>query len=76
MTDLPSSAPTPGALRMRRCRTRRQKGMRVVALEIHDSEIEMLVRKGYLAAEHRDDLGAIIRAFYAVFDRIFADPRR
>lgn len=76
MTDLPSSAPTPGALRMRRCRTRRQKGMRVVALEIHDSEIEMLVRWGFLPAERRDDVAAIKAAFYGVFARIFADPRR
>ena len=41
-------ARTRAAERMRRCRQRRRDGLRCYRLELHDSEIEALVRRGVL----------------------------
>jgi hypothetical protein len=59
----------PAALRMRVSRQRRQEGYRVVPLEVHDREVEGLVRCGLLAEECRADREAIARAFGVLLDR-------
>jgi hypothetical protein len=64
-------APSPGAIRMRRSRARRAKGMRCLTIELRDTEIESLIRQRWLAAEGRDDLHAIRRALYDFFDATF-----
>ena len=53
----------PGAaMRMRRCRARRRAGFRCVTVEIHRSEIDTLVRGGFIRADERGDEGAVVDA--------------
>jgi hypothetical protein len=56
------------AERMRRSRQRRRDGLRCLRLELRDSEIEALVRRGLLPASERTNRNAIIKAMYAFFD--------
>jgi hypothetical protein len=53
------------AARMRRHRQRRQAGLRCLRIELRKSEIEVLVRWGYLKNETRNDERAVIEALYA-----------
>jgi hypothetical protein len=62
----PPSAP---ALRMRRHRKRRRGGLRCLTVEVRDSEIDALVRKGLLSPETRNSTGAIKTALYTFLDR-------
>jgi hypothetical protein len=54
---------------MRAHRQRRRDGLRCVTLEIRDGEVDALVRKQLLKPETRNDLSAIIDAFYVFLDR-------
>jgi len=67
-------ARTRGAERMRRCRQRRRDGLRCYRLELRDSEIEALVRRGLLPASEQADMIAVTRAMYAFFDRTLGRP--
>ena len=60
---------TPAAMRMRLYRDRRRKELRCVTIELRETEIEALIRKGILAREMRNDTIAIREALYAHFDR-------
>lgn len=62
----PSSA---AALRMRRHRERRRDGLRCVTIELRETEILALIRKGHLMDDARNDLGSVRNAFYAFLDR-------
>jgi hypothetical protein len=53
------------AVRMRRHRQRRRDGMRCLIVELRETEIKVLVRRGYLNKETRNDERAIIEALYA-----------
>lgn len=53
--------------RMHRHRERQKLGLRYVGIEIRDSEIKEMVRRGFLAADAGDD-EAIREAVYALFD--------
>jgi hypothetical protein len=66
-------AASPGALGMRRSRERRRNGVRIVPIEVKDSGIEILARKGYLRPEERDDPEAIRRALAKVLYWLFTD---
>jgi hypothetical protein len=55
--------------RMRRHRERRRDGLRCLTIELRETEIEALIRKGFLRVEMRNDANAIIEALYAHFDR-------
>jgi hypothetical protein len=68
-------ARTRGAERMRRCRQRRRDGLRCYRLELRDSEIQALVRRGLLLASERTDRNAVIKAMYAFFDRTLGRPK-
>jgi len=73
--EMTPTPPTTGpvalspAERMRLFRERRRKGLRCVTIELHEDEIDALVRMGLLAPEMRNDANAIIEAMYAFFDR-------
>ena len=73
MTSTPPTtgpvALSPAAERMRLFRERKRKGLRCVTIEVHEDEIDALVRMGLLAPEMRNDANAIIEAMYAFFDR-------
>jgi hypothetical protein len=71
-------ANTDGAIRMRRCRARRRAGFRCFTVELHDGEIEALVRRGILRGDERDDEGAVVDALsqYIVALARLAVPER
>ena len=67
----PSAEPTPrsaAAERMRRHRQRRRDGLRCLGIELRETEIDVLIRKGLLKPETRNDASAIIDALYAHLD--------
>jgi len=61
-------ARTRAAERMRRCRQRRRDGLRCYRLELRDSEIKALVRRGLLLASEQTNPNAVIKAMYVFFD--------
>jgi hypothetical protein len=65
----PKIARGGAAERMRRSRRRRRNGLRCYRLELHDSEIEALVRRGLLSASEQTNRNAVMKAMYAFFDR-------
>jgi hypothetical protein len=62
-------SPTPAAERMRRHRERRREGPRCLWVELHETELDALVREGLLQLESRHDENAIADALYAHLDR-------
>jgi hypothetical protein len=57
------------ALRMRRHRERRRRGLRCLLVELRAREIESLIQKGLLKPETRNSARAITAALYAFLDR-------
>jgi hypothetical protein len=72
MASLPSAertARSAAAERMRLHRERRRMGLRCLTIELRETEIDALIRKGLLKSETRNDANAIIEALYAHLDR-------
>ena len=69
----PMRSPSPSAARMRLYRRRRARRRRVVRLEVDATEIEALVKRGYLAPEARGDWSAIEQAAAACFSDALCD---
>jgi hypothetical protein len=68
LTPPPTAEPatrTAAAERMRRHRQRRRDGLRCLVIELRETEIDELIRKGLLTPETRNDTAAIIDALYA-----------
>jgi hypothetical protein len=59
---------SPAAERMRRHRERRRDGLRCLMIELRETEIDGLIRRGLITTEARNDTGAIIDALYAFLD--------
>ena len=76
---LPSSAEpairTAAAERMRRHRQRRRDGLRCFIIELRETEVDVLIRKGLLLTENRQDYSSVQSAFYAFLDDAFAELR-
>ena len=71
-TNQPNTAPvthSPAAERMRRHRERRRDGLRCLTIELRVTEIDALVRNGFLKADARNDPDAIRDALYSHLDR-------
>jgi hypothetical protein len=74
-SELPitQSAPTvtrsPAAERMRQHRERKKNGMRCLMIELRETEIDALIRKGFLKADMRNDKQAIVDSLYGYLDR-------
>jgi hypothetical protein len=64
----PEPARSPAAERMRLHRERRRNGMRCLTIELRETEIDALMRKGLLKPEMRNDPNAIYEALYAFLD--------
>jgi hypothetical protein len=62
------------AERMRRSRHRRRRGMRCFVLELRDSEIAALVRRGLLAEGEQSDRVAVVKAMYKLLDSTLGRP--
>jgi hypothetical protein len=60
---------SPAAERMQRCRKRRRDGLRSLTTELRETEVDMLIRKGLLKTDARNDPGAICEALYVHLDR-------
>ena len=77
MTTIPpntaSATRSAAAERMRRHRERRQMGLRCITIQVWDREIEMLIRRGLLPAEMRNDLHEIREALYVHLDRTLGE---
>ena len=59
---MPSPPPTAAALRMRIYRKRRRNRMQCISVQLHASEIDGLISKGYLGDKARHDQRALQRA--------------
>jgi hypothetical protein len=60
--------PSPAAERMRRYRKRRRDRLRCLTIELRETEIDALIRRGLINSETRNDLSAIVNALYAFLD--------
>ena len=60
---------SPAADPMRLHRERKKNGMRCLMIELRETEIDVLIRKGFLTADTRNYTSEIIDAIYAYFDR-------
>ena len=68
--DEATPTPSPAALRMRRHRERRRDGLRCMTIELRETEIDALIRRGLLEEDTRNDLQAVKKkAFYYFLDR-------
>jgi hypothetical protein len=70
-TNPPTAAPatrSTAAERMRRHRERRRDGLRCLIIELRETEIDALIRKGMLKADARNDTDALRDALYAHLD--------
>jgi hypothetical protein len=54
---------------MTRHRERRRKRMRCLTIELRDSEIETLIRRGRLHPDHRANSAAVRKALYGFLDQ-------
>jgi hypothetical protein len=57
------------AERMRLHRERRRRRLRCLMVELRETEIETLIRKGLLKSEMRNDAGAVRAALYVHLER-------
>ena len=58
-----------GTSRMRLHRARKSTGLRCLTLEVRESEIAALIRKGLLRPNSRQDNAAVRNALYSLLDR-------
>jgi hypothetical protein len=63
---------SPAAERMRRHRERRRNGLRSFNVDLRETEIDELVRRGLLKPEGRHDQNSIIAALYTFLDQVFS----
>jgi len=61
--------PSTVARRMRLLRARKLAGLRCLTLEVRETEIAALVKKGLLRSDSQNDDKAIRDAFYSLLDR-------
>jgi hypothetical protein len=59
MSNERSKIPLTPAERMRLHRSRRRKGLRGVVIPLHTSDIDALIRMGFLAEEQRGEVDAL-----------------
>jgi hypothetical protein len=72
MSSGPTSPPiacSAAAQRMRAHRKRRRAGLRCVVVQLRETEIDVLIRKGLLKADARNNVRAIGDAIHAHFDK-------
>jgi hypothetical protein len=62
---------SPGALRMKRMRDRRQRGFRCYLLEVSEADIDALVASGFLDRMRRNESGAVERAIGGLLDNLY-----
>jgi len=70
-----SATRTAAAERMRQYRQRRSEGLRCFIIELRETEVDVLIRKGLLPAENRQDYASVQSALYAFFDDALEELR-
>jgi hypothetical protein len=71
-SNQPTAAPvfrSAAAERMRLHRERQRRGLRCLTVELRETEIDTLIRRGMLKADARNDPSAVCKALYAHLDR-------
>jgi hypothetical protein len=66
---------SPAAMRMRRSRERRRDGLRCLRVEMRASEIDALVRKGFLKSDARNEQHAVLQGLYRFLEHSLSDHR-
>jgi hypothetical protein len=66
--SIASPALSPAAERMRRHRKRRRNGLHCLTIELRETEVHALMRKGFLAPESGPTHEAVRRALYAFLE--------
>ena len=56
------------AQRMRAHRDRRRKGLCCIRVELRETEVDVLIRKGLLKPDARNHMNAVVQALYAHLD--------
>ena len=64
-----NNARTPAAERMRLHRERRRSGLRRLMIQLRETEVDALIRRGLLEQETRNDRNAVLKALYGHFNR-------
>jgi hypothetical protein len=64
-----AAARATAAARMRLHRERRRAGLRCLTIELRETEIDVLIGKGLLSGEMRNDPRVVCQALYAHLDR-------
>jgi hypothetical protein len=59
------------AVRMRRHRARQRRGLRLVQVQLRETEVDALIETGWLEESGRNDRNAVINALHRLFDRVF-----
>jgi len=61
---------SPAAVRMRRYRARRREGLRLVQVQLRETEVDALIESGWLEEHSRNNSNAVIDALHRLFDRV------
>jgi hypothetical protein len=71
ISNVQATVPTRSAAaeRMRTHRKRRRAGLRCVVVQLRETEIDVLIRRGLLKADARNNVRAIGDAIHAHFDK-------
>ena len=76
-THAPAAPPVSNsAVRMRRCRARRREGLRLVQVQLRETEVDALIESGWLEERGRNNSNAVIDALHRLFDRVFSRMTR
>jgi hypothetical protein len=64
----PTIACSAAARRMRAQRQRRRAGLRCIVVQLRETEVDVLIRKGLLKPDARNDKNAVVQALHDHFD--------
>lgn len=64
----PPRSPSPAAERMRRHRELRRLGFRCLTIQLRETGVDDLIKKGLLSADARNDPRAVREALHQFFD--------
>jgi hypothetical protein len=66
---------SPAAMRMRRSRKRRRDGLRCLRVDMRETEVDALVRRGFLKSEARNEQSAVLEGLYRFLEHNLGNSR-
>jgi hypothetical protein len=75
-SPMPTGKISAAAERMRRSRARRRQGLRLVQVQLRETEIDALIESGWLEERSRNNPNAVVDAVHRLFDRAFSRVTR